>query len=355
MRPETYLAIVRGQRRGLGAHAARAGFRIASWPYGLAMRARNALFDRGWKRTFRAAVPVVGVGNLTLGGTGKTPCVEYVAAHLRASGLRPVIVSRGYGADSHRNDEAMVLEENLPDVPHLQGTDRAALARTAVDELDADAIVLDDGFQHRRLARDLDLVLLDATAPLARDAIFPRGTLREPIAGLRRAHALILTRCDQAPDIEAQARWLAKRFPDKPLMRAIHAPTELVGAGGVGEPLDALAGAPVAAFCGIGNPDAFRATLAKLGATVADFRIYPDHHAYTREDVAELARWAESLPADALVATTQKDWVKLRLDDLGGRTLRAVRIGFRLIAGEAELVRLLDGVFATENENAGET
>ncbi len=345
MRPETYLAIVRGQRRGLGARAARAGFRLASWPYGLAMRARNALFDRGWKRIVRAPVPVVSVGNLTLGGTGKTPCVESVAARLRDRGLRPAILSRGYGAEHHRNDEAMVLEENLPDVPHLQGADRAALALAAVEELDADALVLDDGFQHRRLARDLDLVLLDATAPLAREAIFPRGTLREPIGGLKRAHALILTRCDLAPDVEEQAAWLAKRFPDKPVMRAIHAPTELVGAGGIGEPLDGLAGAPVAAFCGLGNPDAFHATLAKLGATVLDFRVFPDHHAYTREDVADLNRWAASLPADAIVVATQKDWVKLRLDDLGGRKFRALRIGFRMIAGEAELDRLLDGVF----------
>ncbi|MBX3399842.1 MAG: tetraacyldisaccharide 4'-kinase [Gemmataceae bacterium] len=348
MRPETYHAIIRGQRPGLGAFAARAGFRLASWPYGLAMRARNALYERGWKRVVRAPVPVVSIGNLTLGGTGKTPCVEYVAARLRDRGLRPAILSRGYGAEHHRNDEAMVLEENLPDVPHLQGRDRAALAMTAVEELDANAIVLDDGFQHRRLARDLDLVLLDATVPLAREAIFPRGTLREPVAGLHRAHAIILTRCDQAADVESQLAWLAKRFPNKPVVRAVHAPLELMGGDGVVESLSGLNGAPVAAFCGIGNPDAFRDTLARLGTNVVDFRVFPDHHAYTREDVAELARWADTLPTDATVVATQKDWVKLRMDDLGGRRFRALRIGFRVIAGESELDGLFDRVFPEE-------
>lgn len=348
MDSETYLALIRGRRRGVGATAARAGLRVLSWPYGLGTRIRNALFDRGWKRSVRAAVPVVSVGNLTLGGTGKTPCVEYVAGLLREHGVRPVIISRGYGAEHNRNDEAMVLEENLPDVPHLQGADRVALAATAVEELEAETIVLDDGFQHRRLRRDLDIVLLDATAPIAREAMFPRGLLREPISGLKRADAMILTRCNQADDADEQVAWLRGRFPGKLVAKAIHEPTELVGLDG-SEPLDSLARRPVAAFCGIGNPDAFRRTLGSLGASPIAFRTYADHHAYTREDVTDLARWAGELPADAIVATTQKDWVKLRVNDLGGRPLRAVRVGFRLIDGEAEFKELLNGIVTAQD------
>ena len=352
MRPETYHAIVRGQRRGIGALAARAGFRVASWPYGLAMRIRNALFDRGWKRTFRAAVPVVSVGNLTLGGTGKTPCVEYVATLLRDRGARPVILSRGYGAEHNLNDEAMVLEENLPDVPHLQGADRVALAMAAVEELDAEVLVLDDGFQHRRLLRDLDIVLLDATWPLARESIFPRGLLREPVSGLKRADAIVLTRCDQATTAHEQAAWLKRRFPAKLVAKAIHAPLELVGADDARESLDALAGSPVAAFCGIGNPEAFRGTLEKLGAKPVAFRTYADHHTYTREDVAGLTRWANDLPAGAIVLTTQKDWVKLRVADLGGRRLWALRIGFQLIEGETEIAELIERIHHGVTEDA---
>lgn len=354
MRPEIYHAIVRGERRGIGALAVRAGFRLASWPYGLAMRIRNALFDWGWKQTITAPVPVVSIGNLTLGGTGKTPCVEYVATLLRDRGARPAILSRGYGAEQNRNDEAMVLEENLPDVPHLQGPDRAALAATAVEELEASALILDDGFQHRRLKRDLDIVLLDATRPLATESIFPRGLLREPICGLKRADAIILTRCDQSESADEQVAWLKRRFPTKLVAKAIHAPLELVGPDDGRESLDVLAGSPVAAFCGIGNPEAFRSTLETLGTKPVAFRTYADHHAYTREDVAELNRWANELPAGAIVVTTQKDWVKLRMADLGGRRLWALRIGFQLIEGETEFADLVKNVFTAEDAEIAE-
>ncbi|WP_439626455.1 tetraacyldisaccharide 4'-kinase [Gemmata sp.] len=332
-----WLALVRGERRGPFTLLARAGLRLASWPYGVGVGVRNGLFSRGWKTVHRAVPPVVSVGNLTLGGTGKTPCVEYVAAFYRDLGHRVAILSRGYGSDAGRNDEAMVLEENLPDVPHLQGRDRVALAATAAEELEAEVLVLDDGFQHRRLHRDLDVVLIDATRPLTRDHLFPRGTLREPASGLRRAGAIVLTRSDQvaAAELEATRGWLARRFPDTPVATTEHRPAELLGGDGP-EPVESLAGKSVAAFCGIGNPTAFRRTLETLGASLVSFRSFPDHHAYSRSDVDELGRWAETLPADALVATTQKDWVKLRVPELAGRPLRAVRIGLAFRSGQDE-------------------
>ena len=136
--------------------AARLGLRLASWPYQFGVRCRNASFDRGWKAIHRAPVPIVSIGNLTLGGTGKTPCVEYVSSYYREHGIRVAILSRGYGAQGVRNDEAMILEENLPDVPHLQDPDRVSAAHRAVEELESELLVLDDGFQHRHLHRDLD-------------------------------------------------------------------------------------------------------------------------------------------------------------------------------------------------------
>jgi tetraacyldisaccharide 4'-kinase len=324
---EAYHALIRGDRRGPLAALARLGLRVASWPYGLGVWWRNRRFDRG-KSVHRAAVPVVSVGNLTLGGTGKTPCVEYVARFYRELGIQVAILSRGYGSDAGRNDEAMVLEENLPDVPHLQGPDRVSLANTAVEELESELLVLDDGFQHRRLHRDLDIVLIDATCPPHRDYLFPRGTLREPAGGLRRAGVIVLTRCDQVEHaaLDEICRWLESRFPGMPVATTEHCPIQLIGSEEP-QPARTLRNRPVAGFCGIGNPVAFRRTLEQLGATVVEFRSFPDHHPYTRADVDDLRAWASRLPADAVVATTQKDWVKLRLADLAGRPLWAVRIG----------------------------
>ncbi len=325
---------------------ARAGLRLASWPYGLGSWTRNRLFDFGGRQIHRAAVPVVSVGNLTLGGTGKTPCVEWVARFYRDRGVQVAIVSRGYGASTGRNDEAMVLEENLPDVPHLQDPDRFAAARRAVEELESEMVVLDDGFQHRQLHRDLDIVLIDATQPPARDSLFPRGTLRESAKGLRRAGAILLTRCDQVPtaELETIRAWLARRWPHTTVAMTEHRPVSLVRGEGEAEPVEMLAGRPVGAFCGIGNPAAFRRTLESLQAKVTEFRAFPDHHGYSRADMDELNRWANQLPADAIIATTQKDWVKLRVNSLAGRPLWAVRIGLAFRDGETDFGTVLERV-----------
>lgn len=338
-------AVTRGERRGPAAAAARAGLWWARLPYGVGVWARNRRYDAG-RGVVRVPVPVVGVGNLTLGGTGKTPCVEWVAGFYRGLGKQVAILSRGYGSEAGRNDEAMVLEENLPDVPHLQGRDRVALAITAVDELESDVLVLDDGFQHRRLGRNLDIVLADATRPLDRDSLFPRGMLREPVSGLRRAGVLVLTRCDQAGpgEVSRQRAWFNERFPTLPVATAVHAPVGLVGADDRTAPVGELRGRRVGAFCGIGNPDAFRRTLADLGADVTAFRGFPDHHPYTRADVDDLRAWADKLPADAVVATTQKDFVKLRVTDLAGRPVWAVRVGMRFLDGEDRVRETLEAV-----------
>lgn len=312
---------------------ARGGLWLASGPYGAAMRIRNAAFDRGWRRVTRATVPVISVGNLTLGGTGKTPAVEYIARHFRARDIRVAILSRGYGGAGGPNDEALMLEENLPDVPHLQGADRVALAAMAVEELESELLILDDGFQHRRLARDLDVVLVDATDPWGLGHLVPRGLLREPRSGLRRAGAVLMTRCDQAGqgavdrvrgEIEAIVR------PGTPIVESTHQPLEWLRDGHGPLPADALAGRTAAAFCGIGRPDAFRATLESLGIKLIEMKTYPDHHAYNRGDIDALRTWSASLPAGAVVLTTQKDLVKLRLADLAGRELLALRVGLAM-------------------------
>jgi tetraacyldisaccharide 4'-kinase len=337
--PDRWRAVVRGSARDPAAVVLRRLLWGARLPYAAGVWWRNRQFDRG-RDVHRATVPVISIGNLTVGGTGKTPCVEYVARLLREHDHQVAILSRGYGAEAGRNDEAMVLEENLPDVPHYQGRDRVELARTAVEESESEVLVLDDGFQHRRLARDLDVVLIDATDPWGAGYLLPRGGLREPTANLRRAGFVALTRCD-AVDAEAADRIVdevRRIVPAMPLAKTVHAPLELVN-GDRREGAETLRGHSVAAFCGIGNPEAFRRTLTDMGAEVRDFRSYPDHHPYGRQDVDDLRRWADSLPVGAPVVTTQKDWVKLRLNDLGGRPLWAVRVGLQLTHGKDEFDR----------------
>lgn len=349
MRPEwmdaaRYLRLIRGESRGPGAVAARFALGLAAAGYGVGVALRNRAFDRGWRNIERAAVPVVSVGNLTLGGTGKTPLVEHVARWYRARGVRVAILSRGYGQRAGLNDEGRVLEDNLPDVPHLQGRDRAGLARVAALELESELLVLDDGFQHRRLARDLDLVLLDALDPFGHGRLFPRGLLREPLCGLRRASLVMLSRADLVPGSQRAAIRREAELQAGPLrwVEARHAPLDLIDADGRLGSVDELAHRSIAAFCGIGNPEGFRLTLLSRAATLLGFRTFPDHHPYSAADVADLTRWAEALRAD-LILTTQKDLVKLRAAMLGPIPLSALRIGLEITEGAA----VLEGTLAS--------
>jgi tetraacyldisaccharide 4'-kinase len=343
---EDFHALIRGQRKGPLPALERLGLWTLSLPYGLGVRLRNVAFDRGWRRIEAAAVPVVSVGNLTAGGTGKTPCVELIARFFRERGRRVAILSRGYGTRTGMNDEALVLEQNLPDVPHLQGADRAALARIAVEELESEVLILDDGFQHRRLRRDLDVVLIDATNPWGHGHLLPRGLLREPIGGLRRAHIVLLTRCDlvTTETLADIRRRVHKAAPQMPIVETIHQPAAWRSAAGVERPVEALGGRSIAAFCGIGNPDGFRQTLGQLGMQPTAWRTFPDHHAYSRDDVDDLRRWARQQPSDAVLVMTQKDLVKINVERLGERDLWALRIEMRVSANADALREKLQAV-----------
>jgi tetraacyldisaccharide 4'-kinase len=346
--PKTWFhELVSGRRGGAGAALLRVGLSALSVPYSAGVHVRNWLFDWEWKRVHRAAIPVVSIGNLTLGGTGKTPAVEYVARFYRRLGRQVGILSRGYGARRGRNDEALTLESNLPGVPHLQGIDRVALAQAAVEKLHCDVLLLDDGFQHRRLHRDLEIVLIDATNPWGFGRLFPRGLLREPARGLRRASLVLLTRCDQVGGSElATLREEVSRIaPDTLIVESIHAPLRLVNEDEEA-PLTVLGGRPVAAFSGIGNPVALQKTLEGLHATLTAVATFPDHHPYPPLDVEWLKTWARRLPPDAVIVTTQKDLVKIRLSELSDRPVWALQIALTPTRGQDALDRLLEGTLA---------
>jgi len=333
-----YRALISGRSRGLRASLARAALSIAAVPYSLATRARNLAFDRGWKKSHAVPAAVISVGNLTLGGTGKTPMVEWIARWLVDRGARVALVSRGYAASrGSANDEALELAQKLPGVPHFQSPDRVAAAAGALKQ-QAQVILLADGFQHRRLRRDVDIVLLDALDPWGAGRVFPRGLLREPACGLRRAHVVCLSRADlvtarERDHIRHRARQLA---PHADWIEAAQMPLALRSADGIETELSSLAGRRAAAFCGIGNPEAFRRTLSTLPCDVAAFREFPDHHAYTQEDVQSLSAWAGEHRADVLLCT-HKDLVKLSIDRIGDLPLRAIRIGIQIGSGQAAL------------------
>lgn len=347
LNPSRFRELVSGRRRGIWAALLRFGLRLLETPYSWAVRWRNRRYDTGAARTHPIEVPVLSVGNLTLGGTGKTPMVEWLVRWFRKRGVRVTVISRGYGAEAGaRNDEALELQQKLPDVPHLQKPDRVAAARTAIEEFQCQLILLDDAFQHRRIGRDLDIVLLDATEPFGFGHVFPRGTLREPPDGLRRADVVALSRADMLDQVKREEIWRTVRrwTPDAIRVEVTHAPRTLLSSSGREEPLESLSGQPVAAFCGIGNPAGFRHTLETCGYQVADFREFPDHHPYTRDDVESLTRWTDRLEVAAVVCT-HKDLVKLHVDQLGRRPLWAVRIGLEFLAGrealEGKLLALL--------------
>lgn len=350
-----FRALVSGEQRGPLASLARCGLSLLTPFYRAGVALRNVACNRGWLQSARAAVPVVSLGNITTGGTGKTPTAAWVAQWFRAQGVRVCFLSRGYGAKpGEANDEALVLELHCPDVPHLQGANRCESARIACEELDSQLLILDDGFQHRRLQRDLDVVLIDALNPWGYGRLLPRGLLREPLSALRRADVIAITRADRASPEQVAAildRCQSIRG-NRSAVQFAFPPQCLVNASAKVEPLTTLAGRRVAAFCGIGHPEAFRGMLADLGATICQFQEFRDHHAFSRDEVERLREWAAASEVE-LVVCTEKDLVKLGLDKLGSRPLWAVRIGAKVIAGADVLedrLREVLGKVPEENE-----
>jgi len=337
-----------GKRGDPIAMVVRVVLRMASVPYGIVVRRRNHNYDRQVADIQRCDVPVISVGNLTTGGTGKTPIVCLLAKRLRERGLRVAIVSRGYGrGDADANDEAMELHARLPDVPHIQNPDRVAAAEVAVEELEAQIILMDDGFQHRRLHRDLDIVVIDATCPFGFGYQLPRGLLRESMDSLSRADAVLITRC-QAVDptaIESIRQTISTYNAEVPILASNHTPIGLLEYPETNLPLKNINQQKVGVLSAIGNPDAFEHTVRQCGATVQSARHLPDHDPYAPETVASLRDWAKQLGNEiTYIVCTHKDLVKLQTDRLGGKHLVALQIDLTLQNDANEFDEMLDRI-----------
>lgn len=296
--------------------------------YGVGAWANRLLHESGVRRRERLPAVVFSVGNVTLGGTGKTPLTIWLAQWLAAEGKPPAILSRGYGRqgdgvvivhDGKRTrvgtreggDEPVMMAKRLRTVPIVVGADRAEAGRVALRRFAVETLVLDDGLQHVALERQAEIILLDATRPLGELRLFPRGTLREPIGVLSRAHLIVLTRCDQSKRADRLARGLAKQLPSVAIVRTRLAIKDLIRPT-TRETIEAakLKGTRVMLVCGVGNPAAVRKSVEALGATVVAHRALDDHARPTRR---QLLKWdAERDAAGAKwLVVTEKDAVKL--------------------------------------------
>ncbi|MBI4578118.1 MAG: tetraacyldisaccharide 4'-kinase [Planctomycetes bacterium] len=346
-----YAALISGRTRGAGAGMARGGLRVLAFLYGRVMAVRNAYYDT-WAMPQWLDVPVISVGNLTVGGTGKTPMTVWLCERLLARGRKPAVLSRGYRASEEGiADELLVISRQVPKAVAVAHADRARAGRLAIEQYQVRSAILDDGFQHRRLGRDLDIVLVDATRPFGYGYILPRGLLRERIGGIRRADAVVITRCDQAdPDeIDAITRAIREWARDVPIVRAVHEPagfTDLAGRS-VDKPRATRPGC----VAGIARPDAFVRTLAGLGLAPVASTFYPDHHAYSTAEVESLAGWIREQRLDCLL-TTEKDAVKLaRLNADWPVPVVCIAVRMRMLAnGEAVLDRLIDRMLREHEE-----
>jgi tetraacyldisaccharide 4'-kinase len=310
-------------------------------------------------RTVKASQPVISVGNLSVGGTGKTPFVRYLAKLLHREGYKTVLLSRGYGRRSadelivvssgdgplvrpdQAGDEPYLLASTTPGLGVVVAQSRATAAAHAAQVWPHRVCILDDGFQHRKLARDLDLVLIDATKPVNRDHLLPWGTLREPTVTLGRADFVVITRVDQGAEAPVK-EWVEKRWPHLKICSCVHRPSALISLGGNHrvEPT-ALSGRRVLALSSIANPAAFERTLRQLGAMVAGCVRFPDHHSYRRDDLESLATAFHAASAEMLV-TTEKDAVRLPgpdhwPEDIYGM-VRYLSVEIEMRSGEEELI-----------------
>ena len=327
-----------------------------SWLYTAGVQLRNILYTRGVFKARRLPCRVLSVGNIVVGGTGKTPAIIAIAKHLQREGLRVAILLRGYKrrvrekvaivSDGEKvctspvesGDEAYMMAKHLRNVPILVGKCRYSAGQVALERFKVDVLLLDDGFQHRQLARDVDILTISTTHPFGSpEKLLPAGPLREPLTALRRADLILLTHAD-VPNISAHTQKLVKPLaPNIPVLTSTHQPTHLysLAVSGQQESLVAgendsnrhnalstadsrllianikeLQGKRVLAVCGIGNPDAFVATLTRCSVASVELLAFPDHHVYTETDKQQIETVFQETASD-LIVTTQKDEQKL--------------------------------------------
>lgn len=324
------IRLMSGEARGPVAVILRAGLSALSLLYLVILFVWMLPYRLGIRKRRRLPCRVISIGNMTFGGTGKTPTVRAIATDLMARGVKPVILSRGHGGRSKGGavvvsdgkkrlvsaeecgDEPAMLADLLPGVPLVIGKNRFESGKLALLSFNPDVLILDDGLQYYQLYRQVDVVLINAAEPFGYGRVMPRGALREPISGLKRAGVVVITNSDRVSQaqLESIGNRIAKIAPGKLVVEASHRPVGLRTLAGESLGLEWLNGKPVATACSIGAPGLFSDSVARLGAEVVRTFDFPDHHLWQPEEIRSIAEESASAGAEVIV-TTEKDAVKM--------------------------------------------
>jgi len=306
--------LITSKNPSFGQKMLRALLRFFSVFYRFAVSLRNLLFDISIIRSAQVPAAVVSIGNITTGGTGKTPLVAWLCNYFTNHKIKTAVLTRGYKKKNDIADEPAMLAKAVPDAVILVNPDRTAAAKKAINEHNAKLLVMDDGFQHRKLARDINIVAIDATEPFGNEKLLPAGLLREPLKSLKRADAVIITRANQnSPEkIDEIKKRISNIRPDVVFASAVHKPMYIKLLKDQHLTLNELQGKKIFAFCGIGNPGAFFQTLSDMALNIVGTKVYNDHHRYTNDDIAAIYEDARYKKAQ-FVLTTHKDWIKTAL------------------------------------------
>ena len=280
-------------------------------PYQIGVFVRNFLYRSGFIQIHSLSRPVISIGNLTFGGTGKTPMVLWVAEFLQRQGHQVGILSRGYKSGANGNDEGAMIADSLPSVQHIQDPDRVHAGKDLIQNHQVDTIILDDGFQHLRLNRDLNLLLIDATDPFGGGSCPPFGRLRESLSAISRADQVILSRANLVSENQRDSIWreIFRRTSQKHKIEVEFSPSRVRDT--LSEkiyPLTHLEGQKVVLLSAVGNPKAFRMTVELAKMVVVQEFCFRDHHWYSAQELEKVFAAFSNIP----VLTTHKDWVKIR-------------------------------------------
>lgn len=369
--------VITGKARGLGPSALRIFLRGVAFLYKAGVKTRLRFFRKGWKEQHDLGTMVVSIGNLTMGGTGKTPVVERLARQLSERGRKVAILSRGYkSADlkepqhwehtgtgvqvtsppkivsygfqvhlkaKYAGDEPYMLAKNLPGVAVVVDKNRVRGGRFAVKELECDTLLLDDGMQYLDLAHTLDLVLLDQGTPFGVSGIIPRGTLREPPKNIRRADYVFITKCDGSSNEKLRKR-ISRYNPSAEIMECTHGPKHVQGVfHDEILPLEEMDGKYVAAISGIAMPESFDKLLRNMGAKVLFHTTFADHHAFTQKDIDRFMRRCVHRGVD-LIITTEKDAVRFPVPSEADVPVYYLRIEVKILEGEEVWERCVERI-----------